>query len=218
MKTKQTRLVDGEPIFLVPERKPSIRLQRRFIALFRDVWKRIPRQDQVWIVAHAGHHKHGLQVQLSHTPGERTNAWVCEDLGQMWIDAWFVEAATDRLVKAAIAHELGHIRGFTDPTWPDHSEAVACLYAERIWKFHEAEAVFKSHTCLRLDAVARESGGKAQVFQQRTISDGDPLDTFLLLKGRQRLDYGCDLKLERLGDSDTDFEIMASCLRNPGQI
>lgn len=206
--------VDDTPITLLLEGDISPHLQGRFVSLFRSVWDRIPRNDQNCMLVKAGKHEDGLRASLSRATCERTNGWASSNKGQIWFDAWFVEAATDRNAKSLIAHELGHWRGYADSKWPNDSEAVACLYAERIWGFRGGDVVFKSQMCLRLDEVVREVGLKAQVFQCRTHLDGEPEDTFLLLPKGKRLDFDSELKLDRIGGSGDDFEIMAAGLRS----
>jgi hypothetical protein len=208
------RLIKSEPIYLCPQGNPTVLLQERFASLFRSVWDRIPRNDQNWILAKANKYKDGLQVLLSYETCQRTNGWVSNDRGLIWFDAWFVDSGKDRLVKALVAHELGHIRGYGDPEWPDRSEAVACLYAERIWRFPGPDPVFKSEICLRLDDVVREVGLKAQVFQYRTYLDGIPEDIYLLLRDGKKLDFNPDDKLERIGGSEDNFDTIAAGIRN----
>lgn len=213
--SKSTQLfVDDTPIVLLLEGEISPRLQARFVSLFRSVWSRIPQKDQYWMLVKARKHKDGLRVLLSRETCERTNGWTNGLLGQVWFDAWFVDAATDRHAKSLIAHELGHVRGFADPNWPDRSEALACLYAERLWRFRHADAVFKSQMCLRLDEVVREVGLKAQVFQSRLFDDGEPEDTYLWLPKGKRLPFDADLMLDRIGGSEDDFETMAAGIRS----
>lgn len=207
-------LGDNTPIVLRLEGDVSARLQARFVSLFRSVWDRIPVNDQYWMLVKAKKHKEGLRVSLSRETCERTNGWANDLQGQVWFDAWFVEAATDRHAKSLIAHELGHVRGFADPKRPDRSEAVACLYAERLWGFGQADPVFKSQLCLRLDDVVRESGLKAQVFQHRIYGDFETEDTYLLLPKRKRLDFYSDVMLDRIGGSEDDFETMAAEIRS----
>lgn len=206
-------LVDDTPIVLLLEGEVSPHLQARFVSLFRSVWDRIPPKDQNWMLAKASKHEDGLRVSLSRETCEETNGWVNSHTGRMWFDAWFVDVATDRHAKAVIAHELGHWRAFAGPCRPDPSEAVACLYAERLWRFRHGDAVFKSQMCLRLDEVVREVGLKAQVFQSRVFDDGVPEDTFLWLPKGKRLPFDAHLMLDRLGDSEDDFETIAAGIR-----
>ena len=210
-------LIGDEPIYLHLEGRTSVSLQRRFASLFRSVWGRIPANDQFLIRVKARRYKDGLRVLLSRGTCERTNGWVNVDRGQIWIDAWFVEAATDRLVKAIIAHELGHVRGYGDPCWPDVSEAVAKLYAERLWRFAGGDPVFKSKICLRLDEVIREVGLKAQAFQYRIVCNGEPEDTYLMLPRGRKLDFDPDWKLDRIGGGEDDFETLAASIRTGWQ-
>lgn len=225
-------LGDDTPIVLTLEGDVSDRLQARFVSLFRSVWDRIPKNDQKWMRVKARKHEDGLRVSLSRATCERTNGWASSYKGQIWFDAWFVEAATDRHAKSLIAHELGHWRSYADPIWPDNpgglinlyddayawstnaSEALACLYAERIWGFRGGDAVFKSQMCLQLDEVIREVGLKAQVFQSRLLVDEEPEDTYLLLPKGKRLDFHPDQTLDRIGGSDDDFETLAARIRS----
>jgi len=207
-------LVDDTPIVLSPEGEVSPRLQARFGSLFRWVWDRIPQKDQSWMLVKAGRHEEGLRVSLSRDTCEETNGWFNSYKGQVWFDAWFIDAATAPHAKAVIAHELGHVRAFADPYRPDSSEAVACLYAERLWGFRHGDAVFKSQICLHLDEVVREVGLKAQVFQSRVLDDGEPEDTYLLLPKGKRLPFDAHLMLDRIGGSEDDFETMAAMIRS----
>jgi len=213
--TESTHLfVDDTPIVLLPEGEVSPRLQSRFVSLFRSVWDRIPPIDRTWILVKAGRHEEGLRVSLSRDTCEETNGWFNSYNGQVWFDAWFIDAATDPHAKAVIAHELGHVRAFAGPYRPDPSEVVACLYAERLWGFRHGDAVFKSQICLRLDEVVREVGLKAQVVQSRVLDDGEPEDTYLLLPKGKRLPFDAHLMLDRLGGSEDDFETMAAGIRS----
>ena len=230
--TESTHLfVDETPIVLVLEGEISPRLQARFVSLFRSVWNRIPQKDQGWMLAKARKHESGLRVSLSRSTHERSCGTANSFTGQLWFDAWFIDAATVPHAKAVIAHELGHWRAYADPTWPDipggssnlycdsnawsmnASEALACLYAERLWRFRNSDAVFKSQMCLRLDEVVREVGLKAQVFQSHLHDDGEAEDTFLLLPKGKRLPFDAELTLDRLGGSEDDFETMAAGIR-----
>ncbi len=211
--------VDDTPIVLLLEGEISPRLQARFVSLFRSVWNRIPPNDQGWMMAKARRHEAGLRVSLSRSTNERTCGTANSSTGQLWFDAWFIDAATDPHAKALIAHELGHWRAYADPTWPyipadtNAGEALACLYAERLWRFRHADAVFKSQMCLRLDEVVREVGLNAQVFQSRLFDEGESEDTFLLLPKGKRLPFDADLTLDRLGGSGDGFETMAAGIR-----
>lgn len=213
--TEGTQLfVDDTPMLLLLEGEVSPHLQGRFVSLFRSVWNRIPPKDQHWMLVKARKYEDGLKVSLSRETCEETSGWFNRHTGQVWFDAWFVDAATDPHAKAVIAHELGHVRALADPYRPDHSEAVACLYAERLWRFRHGDAVFKSQMCLRLDEVVREVGLKAQVFQSRVLDDGEPEDTYLLLPKGRRLPFDAHLMLDRLGGSEDDFETMAAGIRS----
>lgn len=224
--------VDDTPIVLLLEGEISPRLQARFVSLFRSVWNRIPQKDQGWMLAKARKHKAGLRVSLSRSTHEQSCGTANSFTGKLWFDAWFIDAATDPHAKAIIAHELGHWRAYADPYWPDipggsadlysdsyarsmnASEALACLYAERLWRFSHSDAVFKSQMCLRLDEVVREVGLKAQVFQSRLFDNGESEDTFLLLPKGKRLPFDAHLTLDRLGGSEDDIETMAAGIRS----
>jgi hypothetical protein len=211
--TPRLTLIKNEPVFLHTEGRISNILQKRFASLFCSVWERIPQKDKNWILAKARRHLDGLRVILTRIPHETSNGWASDYNGLIGLDAWFVDAATDRLAKTLIAHELGHIRGYADPEWPSDSEAVACLYAERLWRFPGGDPVFKSAICLQLDDVIREVGLKSKVFQYRTVCDGEPEDTFLLLPPGQKLDFNSELQLDRIGGGEDDFETIADGIR-----
>ena len=151
----------------------------------------------------------GLVVHLAHRPLPGTNALFRHANGEIWLDAWCVEAATDRNVKAAIAHELGHLRGWADGLWPDLSEAVAVLYAERLWRFEKGDTVFKTEECLKLDKIARQVGLKAQVFFNG--------ECYLILKDNQRLDLLAVADLDMIGSSHDEFEDIERTLRSYGR-
>lgn len=185
------------------------RLSNRFIRLFRSVWNRIPSEDKAWIAEAYGD---GVEVVLTSPPPMPSCACVLYELSQIVIDAWYVDTASDRAVKAMIAHELGHLRGSTGP-WPDKGEAVAKLYAERIWEFPEAEAVFKSRKCLLLDAVARESGLKGQFCEHRAPHLGETVTTYLLLKKGQKIDLENLSRLEGIAGEDLTIEEMKEWVR-----
>ena len=207
--TETELIVESPRISLVRADNLADRLCNRFIRLFRSVWNRIPSEDKAWIVEARGK---GFEVVLTPHPPLPTCACVLYELSQMVIDAWVVDAATDRAIKAIIAHELGHLRGSAGP-WPDRGEAVAKLYAERVWGYAEVDAVFKSRTCLRLDAVARESRWKVQFFEHQSPHLGETVTTYLLLKKGQKIDLENRYRLEEIGDDESTIEEMEDWVR-----
>lgn len=211
------RLIRNELIFLLTCGSPSKKLRRRFAALFRSVWDKIPDQDKAAIRRKIREYPKGLYVYLAHRLLPGTNALIRLERGEMWFDAWFAERATDRNMQAVIAHEVGHLRGWADPEWPDKGEAVAILYSQRLWEFEEGDLILKTEDCLKLDEIARQIGLKAQIFARPEIQN-DPPFTFLVVKDHEQFDLArSDVDFDEIGSTDDDFEDVERVLRIYGR-
>ena len=181
----------------------------RLVKLFRQVWKQIPKRDQGWLTNKWQKEPHEnclLYVSYGSDPIPGTCACVFPDKQEMWLESRVLERSADERVKAIIAHELGHLRGYADPEWPDHGEAIANLYATRVWGYKIADGVYTTEDCLTLEELAQSLGLNWQIF----LWHSDPTKYFIYLRPNEEL--RCQCINEELGYDFEDAEWTLRCL------
>lgn len=141
----------------------------RVADLFGQVWNGLPKMDRHWMKAkwQKEPRYEDCLLYVDYGPDlfiHESCACVFAAKQEMWLEGRAFERSDDDRVKAIIAHELGHLRGYADPMRPDHSEAIADLYATRVWGYKLADGVYTTDECLTLEKLARSLGLNWQVF------------------------------------------------------
>jgi hypothetical protein len=87
-----------------------------------------------------------------------------------------MRASTDARVTAIIAHELGHLRSFSDPGTNqsdlNEGEAEANRYAE-LWGYPCVDNIYKTEECDELQKIARYGGMNWRIFYAKTSLRGE---------------------------------------------
>lgn len=164
----------------------------RVSELFRQVWNGIPQTDRFWMKAkwQKEPRYEDCLLYVNYGPDlfiPESCACVFLDKQEMWLEGRAFERSNDERVKAILAHELGHLRGWADSEWPDNGEAIANLYATRVWGHKIADGVYTTEECLALEQLARSLGLNWRVF----LWHCDPRKYFIYLRPHEKLELQC---------------------------